>query len=116
MHSTVTRAQSRLLVEEWEKMERLQKELEATKVELVKVKSETVRLGRTQARPRPRLHRARSWGENIDAEDPETDLSSMENGLYPNRLNASNRATIKDILKMDFNNEDIIYNDYNDSE
>lgn len=96
-------------------MERLQKELEATKVELVKVKSETVRLGRTQARPRPRLHRARSWGENLDVEDNKTNGDSTEDVHSSNRLNAvSKRATIKDILKMDMDIKEAIYNDYNE--
>ncbi|OQR78158.1 switch-associated protein 70-like [Tropilaelaps mercedesae] len=105
-------AQSRLLVEEWEKMERLQKELEATKVELIKVKSETVRLAKTQVPLRPRLHRARSWGENIDV-DAGSDIP--EDVHRSGREDATaKKISIRDILRMDFDIKDNIYNGYVD--
>ncbi|XP_022703204.1 differentially expressed in FDCP 6 homolog isoform X3 [Varroa jacobsoni] len=99
-------AQSRLLVEEWEKMERLQKELEATKVELIKVKSETVRLARTQPQLRPQLHRARSWGDNIDLEVDIPEHKSRRTAIAPKI------ASTKDILRMDLNIKGTTQNGY----
>ncbi|XP_003745673.1 differentially expressed in FDCP 6 homolog [Galendromus occidentalis] len=54
-------AQSRLLLEEWDKIEKLQQELEATKSELKRLKCETVSHSRSQTQRAPPLSRAKSW-------------------------------------------------------